>query len=674
MCCGDAEVLDLPPAVIEMLARYRGLQSERGWDWGDDRIEMFRWARFAALGDVFAAYGATGDWTRAVWDVVGTDPPSGVATVRVRADGVTVRCGPPRPVVVGAPMPLDVVVDADREVAAVVAGEAFTVAAGGAGVATVDVDAAPAVTIDGVPVSLAAAVCPTPGARLRLRAERCARWSVTDATGGAWFPAGVQRKWDVRGRPFFHAGDVTLTVPSTTLTVTCTRGLEFEVVERTVTGDALVEVEPPRRFDPAADGWYGGDLHVHMNYSGDLVCTPADVARMQRGEGLHLVNLTAGNCQTSLVYDRELLEGFAGVDLPWSDGEFVARAGVEYRNDLLGHVHALGPDAPPSRYYAGHERSDHPEDWPPNQAACAELRGLSATVGYPHPVFAPFGEDGDTTAFFANPRSVEARELVVDAALGLVDSLDLLSPFDDEAAVQLYHRLLSCGLRLTATAGTDVFLSFSHGPGVASNPPGWARVYAHLGDQALSVDAFKQAVREGRTVVTNGPWLTFDVAGRGPGAVIDAHVGDRLAVTADVIGADRLTLVGPDGVLAEGGSLAYTVDGPTWLAAVARGPATGLAPAGLAHTTPVYVDVDGARVARPDAADWCLGLVDGLERLLAEHGVFADGQRERRLADYAELLETARRFYRGAAERARPAGIADGTESGTDSRTTGAGR
>jgi len=662
MCCGDAEVLDLPPAVIEMLARYRRLSVERGWDWGDDRIDMFRWARFAALGDVFAAYGATGDWLRAVRDVVGSDPPSGVAVVRVRNGGITVHCGPPRPVVAGVPMPLDVVVDvdsaADREVAAVVAGDAFTVAAGGAGVSTVDVDGPPDVTIDGEPVSLAAAVSPTPEARLRLRAQRCARWSVTDATGGAWFPDGVLRKWDVRGRPFFHADDVTLTVPSTTLTVTCTRGLEFDVVERTVTGDALVEVEPQRRFDPAADGWYGGDLHVHMNYSGDLVCTPADVARMQRGEGLHLANLTAGNLQTSLVYDRELLEEFAGVDLPWSDGEFVARPGVEYRNDLLGHVHALGPDGPPSRYYAGHERTDHPEDWPPNQAACAELRALSATVGYPHPVFAPFGDDGGTEAFFANPRSVEARELVVDAALGLVDSLDLLSPFDDEAAVYLYHRLLSCGLRLTATAGTDVFLSFSHGPGVASNPPGWARVYAHLGDAPLSVPAFKEAVRAGRTVVTNGPWLTFDVAGRGPGAVIDAAVGDRLTVTADAIGVDRLTIVGPDGVLGSGGGLEYTVDGPTWLAAVARGPATGLAPAGLAHTTPVYVDVDGVRVARAGAAEWCLGLVDGLERLLAEHGVFADGQRERRLADYAELLETARRFYREAAERARRADIA----------------
>ena len=113
MCCGATEVLDLPPAVIEMLARYRGLQSERGWDWGDDRIEMFRWARFAALGDVFAAYGETFDWPQAVRAVVGTDPPAGVAVVRVRDGAVTVHCGPARPVVAGVPVPLDVVVVVD---------------------------------------------------------------------------------------------------------------------------------------------------------------------------------------------------------------------------------------------------------------------------------------------------------------------------------------------------------------------------------------------------------------------------------------------------------------------------------------------------------------------------------------------------------------------------------
>jgi hypothetical protein len=237
-----------------------------------------------------------------------------------------------------------------------------------------------------------------------------------------------------------------------------------------------------------------------------------------------------------------------------------------------------------------------------------------------------------------------------------VDSVDLISPFNDEGAVFLYHRLLSCGLRLAATAGTDAFLSFSHGPGVASNPPGWGRVYAHLGDQGLSVAAFKQAIRDGRTIVTNGPWLTLEVNGHGPGAVLDLAAGDRLDLRARAQGpgAERLTLVGPDGVLAEGDATAElrldtTLDhGPTWIAAVARGgghPNT-LDRSVLAHTSPVYVDVAGQRVARADAARWCLAVLDTLERFVAEHGRFDPASRTAHLGDLTAVLDQARAFYR----------------------------
>lgn len=337
--------------------------------------------------------------------------------------------------------------------------------------------------------------------------------------------------------------------------------------------------------------------------------------------------------------------------------------GVEYRNDVLGHVHALGPSAPPSRYYAGQERSDRPEDWPPNNAVCEELRALGATVGYAHPAFEPFGDDGSTQRFFRTPRSVEARELVADAALGVVDSIDIISPFNDEGAVTLYHHLLSCGLRLAATAGTDVFLSFSHGPGVASNPPGWGRVYAHLGAQSLSVDAFKAAIRGGRTIVTNGPWLTLDVNGHGPGAVLDLAGGDRLDIRARVHGegADHLTIVGPDGVMAAGDPASElrcetTLDGgPTWIAAVARGadhPNT-LDASVLAHTSPVYVDVAGRRVARAADARWCLELLDALEQFVGEHGHYDHATRAAHFGDFVNVLDEARRFYRQVAESAR---------------------
>ena len=140
--------------------------------------------------------------------------------VRVGADGVTVHCGPSRPVVAGVPVPLDVVVDSrvEREVAVVVAGEAFTVAAGGAGVATIDVDG----DVDGAPDAdrSTARRCRSPRQWHRRTApgggcgrRRCARWSVTDAAGGASFPDGVLRM-GLRGPPFFHAEDVTLRVPA----------------------------------------------------------------------------------------------------------------------------------------------------------------------------------------------------------------------------------------------------------------------------------------------------------------------------------------------------------------------------------------------------------------------------------------------------------------------------
>jgi hypothetical protein len=670
MCCETTATIGLPAEVIEALARYRRLLDERGWDWGDDQIEFFRWARFRLLRLAAPELLASADTAAAIRSAIGRDLPAGTVVVRVDATGrLRAEVGPALSAVAGRAVTIEVAVDsaADTELSLTIAGLRVPVAALGATVEKVDLDGAEPVldvALGDQTLRVAGAVRTRPAAQVRLSSPRCARWSVTDSSGGAWFPDGVLAKWDAHDRPFFHGHDVTLAVPAEPLQVVCARGLEFQRTELEVTPAAgatrLVECDPPRLFDPAADGWYGGDLHIHMNYSGDLVCAPDDAATMQLGEGLHLANFVAANSTTSLVYDRDLLERLAGADLPWSSDQTVARMGVEYRNDLLGHVHALGPSAPPTRYHTGHERSDHPEDWPPNSVACQELRELGATVGYCHPAFQEFPDDWSTDRFFADPRSVEARELVADAALGLVDSIDLISPSNDEGAVFLYHRLLSCGLRLAATAGTDCFLSFSR-LGTLSNPPGWGRVYAWLGDQALSVEAFKQAIREGRTVITNGPWLTLQVNGSRPGAVLDLAAGDRLDIRAHVQGpgVERLTLVGPDGAMASNDvaaelRLETTLEGPTWIAAVARGPGHPhtLDRSVLAHTSPIYADVAGRRVARARDARWCLQLLDTLERFIGEHAHLDPATRTSHLGDLVAVLDKARSFYRGVADAA----------------------
>jgi hypothetical protein len=673
MCCGDEEELGLPPAVIEMLARYRRMCDEQGFGWGEDALpDFFRWSRFSMLGPAFDEFAASGDWSAAVRATIGDEIPAGLVVVSVTAHrGLTAALGPPRPAIRGRGVPLDVVLDsrAGTDLVVTVAGQEVPVPAAGAGLATIDVDAgAPdiVVTCGTAQLDVIGAVVPAAAATLRLTSPHGARWSVTDATGGAWFADGVPHKWDARHDPFFHADTVTLSVPAGPLHVVAARGLEFERMEIDVDpapGETVeVTYRPARRFEPAAAGWYGGDLHVHLNYSGDQVIAPADAARMQIGEGLHLMNLAAGNLGGSLVYDQELLESTAGTDLPWSGGagpeQVVARAGLEYRNDLLGHVHGLGLTATPSVLHTGHEGSDQPWDWPPNSVACAEMQELGATTTYAHPAYSALTDPAD---LYAPYRTVEARELVADAALGVVDSIELVSCFDDRGAVVLYHQLLSCGLRLSATAGTDAFLSFGHGPGVASNPPGWGRVYAHLGDQPLAVAAFQDAVRAGRTVVTNGPWLTLDVDGNGPGAVLDHSPGDRLPVRIRVTGSgvDRLVLHGPDGDLAAttGDALEHEVvvgDGGLWLAAAAYGgddPYTLGAPV-FAHTSPVYVDVDGRRVARAHAARWCLDLLDRLEALVTGHGRFDPARREAQLADLLAVITRARQVYANVATAA----------------------
>jgi hypothetical protein len=657
VCCHDDDALDLPPAVIEMLARYRRMRAEQGVGWGEEAFpDMFRWARFARLGPAFAEFSASGDWVGAVRAAVGAEVPSGLALVTVGADGaLTVRTGPRRPVVHGATVQVDVVVDsaADRDLVVVVDGVEVPVPAGGAGLRTVDATGPVPVTCGTVRCTVDAVV-PAAAATLGLVSPHGARWSVTDATDGAWFAEGVPAKWDSDDRPFFHTdpGAVEMRVPVGPLHVVAARGIEFARQELDVepaAGETVtVEYDPVRRFDPAAGGWYGADLHVHLNYSGDHVLEPADARRMQRGEGLDVVQLAAGNLGGTLVYDRELLGATVGTDL-WPG----ARAGLEFRNPMLGHVHGLGLTGVPSLSHTGDGGTDHPWDWPPNSAACAEMRGLGAVTTYAHPVFAPEGDGPDE--LFRPFRMVEARELVADAALGLVDAVELVSCFDDRGALVLYHHLLSCGLRLAAVAGTDTFLSFARGPAPASNPPGWGRVYAQLGGAPLSVDAFGAAVRAGATVVTNGPWLSIEVDGAGPGAVLDRWPGDRLAVRVTTAGSgvERLVLYGPDGELAatEGGLLEHelTVDDALWLAAAAHGgsdPHTVGAPV-FAHTTPVYVDVAGRRVGRAASARWCLRLLDGLQELAAEQGRFDPDDRARQLGDLVAVLDRARTFYRG---------------------------
>jgi hypothetical protein len=683
MCCDDRPMV-LPAAVETMLARYRDRLAERPTDWGAEwdlnpwdaafalpgwlPVPLTRWLMFRPeMAAVVAGEMSVAD---AIRRCVGETDVPGLPIVRVSPDGVH---GPPLTSVpwlqAGRRARLDLLVLSAVQdgIRVALPGREETVAPAGSRLLSLTVEpAAPGsveISVDGTDVAIARVA---EKATLRLESTRSRRWSVVDSAEGAWFPPALPTKWDSYGRPFFHGQTCEVEVPAGRLEISATNGIGTRPTRRQVEIDAGatidVVLEPERRFDPRDDGWYGADLHAHANISGDLVVSPGEARCMQAGEDLDLLHLVAGNLSTELVYDRETFEATVGEDLPGSDSARVTRQGVEYRNDLLGHVHALGLETPPARYQTGHVPGAGQEDWPPNAVAIGDLRDRGALVGYCHPVWSTLDDEDPVEPFTGLPRSVEARELVADAALGLVDSIELISNANPEGTITLYHRLLDCGIRLAAVAGTDVFLSMSHGPN--SDPPGWARVYAQLGDKPLSVATFSDAIRRGATMATNGPWLRLDVDGQGPGNVIQTSSGATLRAQALAVGpgVKAVQLVGPGGVLASSREasgpddevsveLALDVSQPSWLAARVLGERHPevLQHAATAHTTPVYLDLDDERVASAGSARWCRRWLDHLERLAREHGRFAE---DSHLDDLVAVIDEARGFYGDVEQRA----------------------
>ncbi|MFI7464633.1 CehA/McbA family metallohydrolase [Nonomuraea sp. NPDC049646] len=711
----------LPETVAEALEEYGRLLAEHGITWGEPEIHYVKFfarrrvlppSLFGAFWrlafeeaarlhpgrpiDRLAAHLAEPDYDRVLRDALAGELPPHLTALRVGPDRIELRGAPitvlapgePHPgprwtgavpvadarpaTAVQAPPPpagrgtekIFLLVDSSRDTPCPVSVDDARreLAPHGAWLVEAGIDSV--IVADGQRVRLDPLLRPVPAARLTLVAGEPCRWSVASRDGRGWYPPGVPARHDYHGRPYFHGDGRTLDVPAEPLTITVTRGMEYAESALDVTlapgEERVVRLVPERLYDAAARGWYGGDLHVHLNWAGDLVGLPADAAAAQLGEDLHVLNLLAGNVSGPRVYDRAALDHWAGQDLPWSDATHLARMGVEYRNDLLGHVYAFAPERAPGRFHTGFAGD---ADWPPNAEGLRELRGLGAVLGYSHPFATPLA-DGDPPRAVVSPvpRNCAARELVADAALGLVDSLDVLTHASIPSTAAVYRRLIGAGNRLAVTAGTDSMISFTRSDN-QSNPPGWARVYARV-EGELTARAFADAVRAGRTFATTGPWLELTVDGHGPGHVIDARPGDHVRVTATAIGpevaavrvrtaegvragAERLPSGErrPDGEERLTVTVDLRVDEPTYvLAEVVCDPhPRTMTGTGYALTSPVYVDVAGRRVARRDDVRWCLEWLDLLEELIRSHARLTAPVQ---LADHVTLLNQARDVYR----------------------------
>jgi hypothetical protein len=454
-----------------------------------------------------------------------------------------------------------------------------------------------------------------------------ARVYLRDDLGPTWPPGAAARR-DFHGNVFFHAEGTFDVRVCGRAHLRVVRGIEYEATERELSvgvgATAETSVQLRRWSHKAADGWYSGDVHVHLHYGGEYLLSPADAALVQRAEDVHFMNMMVANQGSGWVHDAE---NFTGADHALSENDHILRWGEEYRNNFYGHMCMFGIRELVPPIYSGFPNSEQSHDLPSNAEAATHCHSVSGTLSYAHPMVESIELD---RVFAPEYRlSVEAKELPVDAALGHIDAVDVLSyPGNTAESCKLWYRLLNCGLRLAATAGTDTFMNFCD-QRMFSNPPAGDRVFVRV-EGGFSTESWCDGVRAGRTFVTNGPMLSLDVEGHAVGDEIGAQPGQVLCVEGTATSSvpiDRLELIVNGDVVASAESdnggrrarISYDLPlgGSCWIALRCSGAKNELVldPDGaFAHTSPVYVAVAGAPLAQRDDAAYFVGWI---ERLIA---------------------------------------------------------
>jgi dipeptidyl aminopeptidase/acylaminoacyl peptidase len=490
-----------------------------------------------------------------------------------------------------------------------------------------------------------------------------ARISVTGSDGRSFAPDDAWRRADDHvDRPertleygYFHTtGIAELTVPAGRVTVEAVRGLEqrpfVAAVDVPAGGTVRVPASLARIADLRARGYVSGDLHVHMNYGGAYRATPTTLRFQAEAEDLQVVE--------SLVVNKEQrvpdFAYFTGAIDPASTPETILRHDQEFHTSFWGHLGLLGLASHvliPG--YAGYANTAAASLYPTNAEVADLARAQGGLAGYVHPLdWDPVGDRSAEGSLIAG--------LPVDAALGKVDYYEAVGFSDHLASSRFWYRLLDCGLRIPAGAGTDAMTNYASLRG----PVGLNRVYVRT-DGVVDHGRFLAGLRAGRTFATNGPLVDLGVRARGteawsaPGDILTLgrgrHELEARVWLRSIVPLDRLEVVENGTVVASvpltgdrtsaEATIRIPVASSGWLvlrayADRARHPILDLYP--FATTSPVYVAVDGTPVRSPENARYFLAWIDRLRAFVERHpGWNTEGEKQ----EVLNRLAAARAVY-----------------------------
>jgi hypothetical protein len=341
-----------------------------------------------------------------------------------------------------------------------------------------------------------------------------ARVAITNADGKFVEIEGAHSHVQYLGKRWCYVdGRFAVVVPDSGAGIEIRRGFETRPLFASIAGEGIGRAIDPefrlRRWSEVREkGYFNGDLHAHLP-------VPKEAHAQMRAEDLNTLTLLH---LADKDYALPVNECFSGqLDSHSTPGceIFVSQ---EIQDFQMGHLTLLNL----SNLVAGYpDIGGGLEYWKsrPHWDLVRAMRAARAQNGM---------------VFWSHLCSLPGEQLPIGIALGLVDGVELVTwndptqfpnhlepwlwsgksqaEFPVMRALDLYYQFLNAGFRLPAGAGTDKF-----GEEI---PLGSNRTFARL-DGPANYASWLASVKAGKTFVSNGPILDFEVDGHQAGDVIN---------------------------------------------------------------------------------------------------------------------------------------------------------
>lgn len=344
---------------------------------------------------------------------------------------------------------------------------------------------------------------------------------------------------------FFHKqiyrGDKEkISLPAGTYEITCSRGPEtLSETKKLVLGDKPTEFfyRIKRWIDPALDGWWSGDHHIHAagcrHYENPTQgVMPEDMIRHIMGEDLKVgCCLTWGPC---FDFQKRF---FTGETAEQSRYPYTLRYDVEvsgFGSHMSGHLNLLNLQ---QQIYPGGESKDH---WPTlglntlrwakkQGAVCGPAHSAIGLTRYVGRLSDTEGKDGPFNLPNYNIPAFDgigANEFIMNVTHKVpgpdgkpVRAIDFISAMNTERVAEwnMWYHVLNCGFNVVVSGETDF-------PCVSGERVGMGRVYAKVVGP-LTFDNWVQALSDGRSYVSDGTCHLLEFKARETGKKDNAVLG-----------------------------------------------------------------------------------------------------------------------------------------------------